>query len=129
LARLRGARKVYVETHGAFPHACAFCGELADVGPRYRPRSAVVHHVDEDRTNDDPANLAVAHWACHQRYHKTGNRFASVLRGRPLAQEHRAAIAAAARGNQHAKGTVWTPEMRQAVSERMRGNQHARRAA
>jgi hypothetical protein len=123
----RRARRIYVETHGSFPHPCFVCGELADVGPRYHPRSVVVHHLDEDRTNDAPANLAAAHWACHQRHHKTGNRHAAVLRGRPLADKHRAAIAEGMRGNQHAKGTVWTPEMRQAVGERMRGNQYARR--
>ena len=125
----RRARRIYVETHGPFPHPCFVCGELAEPGPRYHPRSAVVHHIDEDRSNDDPANLDVAHWVCHQRFHMAGNSYASATRGRPLSAEHRASIGAALVGNQHAKGTVWTPEMRQAASERMRGNQIARKAA
>lgn len=47
------------------PYTCFFCH-----GPLATPADAeVVHHIDEVRTNNDPANLAAAHSSCHSSHH------------------------------------------------------------
>lgn len=66
---------------GALPAPCHFCSEpvqhrmyeTVDGQMRLtgaRGRSAVLHHLDEDRSNNDPSNLVLAHHACHTAHHR-----------------------------------------------------------
>lgn len=62
-------RSVFVGTAPPPPWPCHFCGlpvDPADADARWK---FVVHHIDHDRTNPTPDNLAPAHFGCHQRYH------------------------------------------------------------
>jgi hypothetical protein len=61
---------------GGLPAPCAFCGEpVTDRmfnGSRRSGaggRSAVIHHLDGNHSNNAVENLAVAHHACHTRHH------------------------------------------------------------
>ena len=45
------------------PFVCVFCNQQV-----IRQR-LVVHHMDEDKMNDDPDNLRAAHRGCHASYH------------------------------------------------------------
>jgi len=62
-------------TYGDGPYSCYFCDQLADPkrawGEVYRGRCPwfLIHHVDGDRTNNDPSNLAAAHKGCHDSHH------------------------------------------------------------
>lgn len=64
----------------------------------------VIHHRDEDQTNNALANLAPLHRACHNRVHDvarflpSGAEITERQTGRTLSAETRAKIAAKARG-------------------------------
>ena len=66
-------------TARALPAPCYFCGEEVHelrvwrdrVKPDTRDRG-VIHHIDEDRENNDPDNLVIAHARCHNAYHNIG---------------------------------------------------------
>jgi hypothetical protein len=61
----REYRGKYVEAYGAGPYECFFCDdELLTLEE--------VHHIDGNRNNNEPYNLAAAHDACHNSYHHTG---------------------------------------------------------
>jgi hypothetical protein len=59
------------------------------------PNDGAVHHVDEDRSNNDISNLEIMHFACHRRHHTLGKpalhgytpevveKMASAHRGKP----------------------------------------------
>jgi hypothetical protein len=61
--RYGGYRRDFYEAHGLGPHTCFFCGERL-------PYVEIVHHVDEDRENNAPENLAASHRECHNRHHR-----------------------------------------------------------
>lgn len=72
----RGTRKyqeIFFAAHGEGPFPCAFCPELVEYDV------VQIHHVDEDRTNNNIENLASAHGGCHTRHH---------LKGKPKTAEH-----------------------------------------
>ena len=110
------AKRVFLEANGDAPWACGYCG-----GPVYEMGhgglNGLIHHVDEDPTNDVPKNLVMMHDLCHMRHHKGGKvgnrkgavvtaetreRISNALKGKPAAHgytaEVRAKIGAAARG-------------------------------
>lgn len=47
--------------------ACYFCQETIEESGFGK---ALVHHIDHDHTNNEPENLAPAHWGCHSRHHR-----------------------------------------------------------
>ena len=58
-------RIVFYDTYGIGPHRCRWCGEgLAWLPPR-SPGAMVVDHIDEDKLNNDPSNLAASCNTCN----------------------------------------------------------------
>lgn len=51
------------------PWTCHFCGFAITFTGGTAPQAGVVHHLDEDRRNNDLSNLAAAHFSCHARHH------------------------------------------------------------
>jgi len=55
---------------------CHFCGEQLDSFAFYRNISGKkqddisVHHLDENRSNNNMENLEFAHRGCHMKYHR-----------------------------------------------------------
>lgn len=66
----------------------------------------LVHHIDEDRTNNDPSNLTAMHRACHMSLH---------LRGKPKTPEHREKI------RQVRLGTTLPQKTREKIGNANRG--------
>lgn len=52
--------------HGPWP--CEYGRCRSEVVMRYRSQ-VVVHHADEDKANNDPANLQAMHNPCHMSHH------------------------------------------------------------
>lgn len=61
--------RIFLDTHGPFPHPCNFCGGVIPAYGGRSGESAVIHHLDHDHLNDDPVNLAAAHRRCHAEHH------------------------------------------------------------
>lgn len=86
--------------------------------------SGVVHHIDEDRMNNDPSNLMVAHNTCHVRHHMTGKVFtdehlahlSASKKGRPHSEAQRQALADAWADEERVKAA----SLRVAASNRTR---------
>lgn len=72
-------RRLFMAQNDTGPWACYFCPELVVEYGGIGGRNLVVHHLDGDHANNDPANLASAHWDCHASHHA---RIGSVLRRR-----------------------------------------------
>ena len=55
---------------------CYFCETELDSSSFYRNKSQkkmddlAIHHVDENRSNNDISNLELAHRKCHLKYHR-----------------------------------------------------------
>ena len=62
------ARAIFLEANGELPLPCSFCEELVYEFGKKR-HQGVVHHVDEDPTNDVSENLQLMHHLCHRRHH------------------------------------------------------------
>jgi hypothetical protein len=106
-------RQIFIAERGDFPHPCFFCGEpVATLGRKI----GVVHHVDEDRSNDAAENLAAAHHSCHVRHHMPPSEMARI-----------GAIGRANGGGEYER----TPEIRAKIAESLRGRKatDAHRAA
>jgi len=54
--------------NGPPPWTCCFCGEHV-VSTGRSGGSLHVHHIDEDRSNNDQSNLAACHNSCHGSHH------------------------------------------------------------
>jgi hypothetical protein len=62
----------------------------------FKQNQGVVHHHDEDRSNNDPSNLRAMHQACHTIHHQLGRkrssetkeRIRTKLKGKPKSPEH-----------------------------------------
>jgi hypothetical protein len=86
------------------------------------PKGWVIHHIDGDRTNNAPSNLAACesngehHRTYHAEQHRTnGKRLGDLKRGKPHTPEHSAKIAAALRGKPK------SPEHRAKISATLSG--------
>jgi hypothetical protein len=97
--------RIFLETNGPGPWDCYGC---------HKPvRELLVHHIDENPLNDDPANLAAMHEPCHVRLHHGGKpksvehraKISEANRGRVLSAETRAKIGAKSRGRKHSAET------------------------
>ena len=55
------------------PFNCFFCNEPIIIldGFSHRSKSRVTHHIDWNHDNDDPWNVAYAHYGCHSSYHRS----------------------------------------------------------
>lgn len=64
---------LFVAHNGPGPYPCTFCDEPVPltVG-RHGKGTLAVHHLDHDDENNDPLNLAAAHFECHSRHHTQG---------------------------------------------------------
>lgn len=58
-------RKIYRDAHGDGPYTCTFCDEAMT-------KLEVVHHRDEDPSNNDLENLKAMHTVCHNKHHHVG---------------------------------------------------------
>jgi len=60
----------WIVTNGDGPWLCGRCGELIlTLGGSVSSEMGIIHHVDEDTSNNDIANLRAMHHACHIAYH------------------------------------------------------------
>lgn len=64
--QLRHYKKVFYAAYGFGPYECFFCRERT---VPFDDRNAHVHHIDGDKKNNHPYNLAGAHNTCHKRWH------------------------------------------------------------
>lgn len=57
-------RELFLANNGAGPYVCYFsCGEVVLY------EELIVHHIDEDHTNNKLENLTATHRVCHNRHH------------------------------------------------------------
>lgn len=92
-------RLIFVAVNGLGPWPCHGCGKPVAI------EAFVVHHLDDDHTNNDPENLAAMHRPCHIRHHRTGTKksaehrrkMGEARRGKPLTEEHRRKVGDALR--------------------------------
>ena len=96
-------REVFLMHNDPDPWVCFGCGEPVSHEQLH------VHHIDEDRSNQDPANLVAVHIGCHTRLHFTG---------KSRSPEVRAKIAAAHLGK---VGHPQSPETRARISTALKG--------
>lgn len=93
--------------------------------------SPVVHHLDEDESNDDPSNLAVMHHGCHVDFHsrliRARGEWNPGARG-PMPKETRQKISVALTGRkiseevrERMRGRVTSVETRRKLSEIKQG--------
>jgi hypothetical protein len=72
--------RVYRDANPDDVQVCVFCGDDVYLQwdhwtLRYVGKGrwfGVIHHVDEDKTNNNPENLVAAHGGCHTSYHRRG---------------------------------------------------------
>lgn len=64
---------------------CYFCEDtipVEDILQGDASDGVLLHHLDNDRDNDDPENLVVAHRTCHREFHRNyewnGKRFVKM---------------------------------------------------
>lgn len=87
-------REVFFAYNGPGPFTCFDCGKDVVM------EEVHVHHRDNDKTNNEPNNLAAAHPDCHSRFTNLGRkerpevvkRRVDAIRGRPLSEEHKAKL-------------------------------------
>lgn len=63
---------IFRGTYGDGPFACFGCRDLIEdfyTGRCCSKSSPVIHHLDHDHDNNDPANLVPMHFGCHTRLH------------------------------------------------------------
>lgn len=135
--RPRRTRRVFLSSNGPGPWLCCHCDEMIHELGQSSLRG-VIHHVDEDVTNDDPANLEVMHHRCHLEHHQLGRSRPNVVSkklrdswasgrrtGHPQSDDTRRRISTTLQGHQVSR------ETRDKIAESLRGRQHTdeRRAA
>jgi hypothetical protein len=133
--------QAYISFHGLGPYECEHCHETVEkLGGRKRG-IGVIHHRDEDRSNNSIANLAVMHHECHTSHHRAGKTFflpeqarvkiGDALRGKAKSQQHRKNLSKALMGNElsedarqkisaASKGRLKSAETRKRMSEGQR---------
>ena len=114
-------KALFIENFGPGPWQCDFnCGQLVTAlkqGKEYD--GGHVHHLDEDFTNNDPANLGVMHPICHSRHHRGGKPGNQL--GAKLSTETRAKMSAYWSGRKRAPRPA---EMYKRAAEKRRGQPH-----
>lgn len=80
-------RDKFGAAHPGPPWTCEFCGQPITHRHGMDSGALVVHHIDEDRSNDALTNLAPMHRRCHVQHHLTG---------KPLTDTHLENLRAAA---------------------------------
>lgn len=129
LREQRGYRRVFIMEFGAWPHPCHFCGDEVDGHTvPLDSTAAVVHHVDEDRSNNSRENLVPCHKGCHDRHHHTGRvmspesraKLSAAIMGHPVTPEVRVKLSAAN------KGRPMRPQTREALRRANIGNTHTK---
>jgi uncharacterized protein (UPF0212 family) len=66
-------RTIWIDAYGDLPHPCYWCREPVTFWSGRAKLGGIVHHLDEDHSNNVLSNLAVGHHACHSRYHGATN--------------------------------------------------------
>jgi hypothetical protein len=115
--------KTFLGYYGQGPWDCAYCGKLITQCGRGRGLG-VVHHIDENKLNNDPLNLAIMHFECHRRHHMIGVPMKDNVRekirnasiGHSVSSETRAKIGDANRGNTYCVGRVASRETRKKLA-------------
>lgn len=119
------------ETHFTLPTTCAFCdNEITRWGSR--GDDGVVHHVDQDRSNNDIENLVAMHRRCHVAHHSLLRNYGPVssearakisasLTGRKLSGQHRRNISRSLIGHRRNVGRVQPAAEREKRASTLRG--------
>lgn len=115
-----GYKKVFLQHNGTGPWECAHCGKLVMKLGRYWG-NGYIHHIDEDKWNNDPSNLTIMHSECHAAHHNTGKKhsvetrrqMSESARGHEVSVETRRKIGDANRGNKYCVGRQYSPETRE----------------
>jgi hypothetical protein len=82
--------QVWITHFGPGPYECDHCHQqIEKLGGRSKG-DGLVHHKDEDRSNNAIENLAVMHRECHVSHHMTGRQ---MTLGHQLTEEHKQKIA------------------------------------
>lgn len=78
---------IFFAHNGPGPFTCRVCEEPVyapweDTHSTFESRAKQlhVHHVDDDRNNNEPKNLEAIHAGCHQRSHKIGSKLSQQWR-------------------------------------------------
>lgn len=69
LEDVRAYVRIFLDTYGPFPHTCHWCEEIIPEYGGVFADAAIIHHLDHDHDNNDPANLAPGHRRCHVEHH------------------------------------------------------------
>lgn len=88
------------------PIFCFFCGESITQFKKRRAKSLVIHSLDGNHDNWNPANKTPVHKGCHTTFHLTGRKhseetlalLSDIKRNRKLTEETRAKISKALQG-------------------------------
>jgi hypothetical protein len=116
------AKRTFLKVNSKGPWICAYCTDVVtELG--LKTQQGVIHHVDEDPTNDVPTNLVVMHNICHIRHHKAdklGNR-----KGATVSQDVRERISKSLKGRPAAHG--YTDDVRRKIGDVHRGRPHPQR--
>jgi hypothetical protein len=92
--------RIFLEAAGAGPWLCTFCElEIDPDLPQTDIYGLNVHHLNEDRSDHRPANLAPSHRCCHSRHHTSKNNPAA-------SEEARAKISAKLTGIKRSPETI-----------------------
>ena len=102
-------REVFLAASGFGPWPCMFCGD-----PVHFMDVFIVHHKDENQSNNGEDNLGAVHWGCHSSHHHSG-------RKRPKGTG--AKISAANKGRPK-RGIAESNRRRRGESRRHRGRKH-----
>ncbi len=69
-SQLRPYKAVFYAAYGFGPYECFFCREATVPFRGGRDSGGLhVHHINGDKDNNHPYNLAPAHNSCHRRWH------------------------------------------------------------
>ena len=116
------------ETENSLPAPCSFCGIEVTAWGRGAD-DGVIHHVDEDRSNNALENLLLAHKACHTAHHgygkwkseETRQKMSESAKRRYEDPEQRAITAAALKGNKNGAGRKDSAETKEKRAAHHRG--------
>lgn len=63
---------IWLQAQGPGPWSCGFCGDPVVGLRRNKSFNGLIHHKDENRSNNDITNLVAMHRDCHVKHHLTG---------------------------------------------------------